>query len=187
MQTAKDMSIDEAYLFGDVDQIITGVKKKCELKLRGKKFAGMENEDVVQEVLIKVHNSFAKYNSEKAKFSTYVDHVIENQIKDCYKKCSSEKNLTLVNALELEDSSSREGEYDDTPYYGVHIGRLDVGYFNMEFQTDIRFDLGEREMEIFQLRTKGYEFVEIAAMLGVSKARISQIWKGIKEKYEQYY
>ena len=181
-----DMSFDELYGLGDVDAFLNKAKEKCETKLRGKSFAGMDTEDVVQEVLIKIHKSFDKYDHNKAKVSTYVDHVMENMIKDCYKKCGTEKNLFVVNAVELDYSSNWESEESDRRTQGVQVGAEDTGYQNVDFMYDLVNNLGltPRESEIFHLRSQGYEFVEIANFLGVSKARISQIWRGIKEKYD---
>ncbi|MEC0276928.1 sigma-70 family RNA polymerase sigma factor [Peribacillus frigoritolerans] len=181
---AKDLGFEELYGLGDIDALLEKAQEKCELKLRGKKFAGMEKEDVVQEVLIKVHKSLSKYDSSKAKMSTYIEHVIENMVKDCYKKCGTEKNLILVNALELEDSY----EWDDEAFqgYGAHVGSVDAGYMAVDMSIDVSITFSAREKEIFELRTQGYEFVDIADKLGVTKARISQIWKGIKAKYDQF-
>lgn len=189
MEEAKNMSFDELYGLGNVDLFLDKAKEKCEMKLRGKRFAGMETEDVVQEVLIKVHRSMEKYQSNKAKVSTFVDHVIENMIKDCYKKCATEKNLTLVNAVEIVDSyQGNEGmsSAQDKPSLTAQIGLEDVGFENTEVLLDFTYhlDLSDREAQIFQLFTQGYDFVEIAQILGVTKARISQIWKGIRLKYE---
>lgn len=181
---AKDLGFDELYGLGDVDSLLEKAQEKCEQKIRGKQFAGMDSEDVVQEVLIKVHRSLAKYDSSKAKVSTYIEHVIENMIKDCYKKCGTEKNLLLVNALEIEDSVDWGG--DDTYVNGVMVGTVDAGYLQVDMSYDVSITLNSREQEIFNLRTQGYEFVDIAGMLGVSKARISQIWKVIKTKYDHF-
>lgn len=180
--SVKNLGFNELYGIGDVDSFLSKTKEKCEQKLRGKKFAGMDKDDVIQEVLIKVHKSLDKYDSEKAKMSTYVDHVIENMIKDCYKKCGAEKNLMIINALEIEDSYSWEGEESSS---GVHVGVTDIGYLKVELSMDININLNlnAREQEIYDLRTRGYEFIEIAEIIGVSKARISQIWKGVKEKF----
>ncbi|MDM5335703.1 hypothetical protein QUF84_00130 [Fictibacillus enclensis] len=56
----------------------------------------------------------------------------------------------------------------------------------VDLAIDIQMNLNEREQEIFHLRTQGYEFVDIAEMMGVTKARILQVWKGIKAKYERF-
>lgn len=176
------MGFDELLAIGEVEGLLEKTKEVCEIKLRGKKFAGMEHQDVVQEVMIKVFNSIETYDSSKAKASTYFDRIIGNMIKDCYKKAMSGKNLMVVNSGEISDGFNEEEQVDES----YIVGEVDVEFENKEFLIDITENLGlnEKEKEIFELRSGGYEFVEIADILGVSKARISQIWKGIKNKYD---
>ena len=78
------------------------------------------------------------------------------------------------------------GEESDGTDMALVLGHTGFAYENFEFLTDImeNMRLNDREKQIFRLRTSGYDFVEIAAIQGVSKARISQIWKGIRSKYE---
>lgn len=189
MLNVQEYSFEELYALKEFDAFFTKVKEKCEIKLRGKTFAGMEKEDVVQEVLIKVSNALGQYDAKKSQMSTYIDHIINNKIKDCYRKAVSYKNLCVVNALSISESihEPEYGEddgYEDRNY--IQLGCEDVGYENTDVLIDIMSNMGlsEREKEIFRLRSNGYEFVEIAKIMGVSKARISQIWAGVKRKYE---
>ncbi|PZT56297.1 sigma-70 family RNA polymerase sigma factor [Paenibacillus silvae] len=185
MSATTAMGFDALFETGDIDMFLNKAQEKCRHKLRGKTFAGMEKEDVTQEILIKLVNSLEKYDADKAKMSTFVDHLIDNKIKDMYRKCTSEKNLSVVNAAQITttDSGGDEGDGGERALVFGHTG---FAYENFEFLTDIMENMGmnDREKEIFKLRTSGYEFVEIAAIMRVSKARISQIWKGIRVKYE---
>jgi len=178
------MGFDELFAIGDMDAFLEKAQLKCRQKLRGKTFAGMEQEDVTQEVMIKLYNSLDKYDADKARVSTFVDHLIDNKIKDMYRKCMTSKNLNVVNAVQILSSSSDVVETDGNN--GTVLGHEGYAYENFEFITDImeNMQLNEREKEIFKLRSSGYEFVEIADIFGLSKPRISQIWKGIRDKYE---
>ncbi|MGQ8874671.1 sigma-70 family RNA polymerase sigma factor [Paenibacillus sp. TSA_86.1] len=179
------MGFDQLFEIEDMDMFLNKAQEKCRHKLRGKTFAGMEKEDVTQEILIKLVNSLDKYDADKAKMSTFVDHLIDNKIKDMYRKCMSEKNLSVVNAAQIM-TTDHGGEEGTGKVMAPVLGHTGFGYENFEFLTDImeNMSLNDREKQIFKLRTYGYEFVEIAAIQGVSKARISQIWKGIRSKYE---
>ncbi|WMT39260.1 sigma-70 family RNA polymerase sigma factor [Paenibacillus sp. D2_2] len=187
MSTTMSMGFDELFAIGDVDAFLSKAEEKCRQKLRGKTFAGMEKEDVTQEVLIKLYRSLDQYDVTKARMSTFVDHLIDNKIKDMYRKCMTEKNLNVVNAIQV---ISTDLDIDDETGNGVGIalGHEGYAYENFEFVTDImeNMELNDREKKIFKLRSTGYEFVEIADILGVSKARVSQLWKGIREKYEAH-
>lgn len=186
--TTETKEFDQLFETGEIDLFLSKAKEQCEKKLRGRTFAGMEQEDVVQEVLIKVYKSLASYDSDKAKLSTYVDRVIENMIKDSFKKCGSYKNLANINAMEIEDSYQDNGEDYGTASgsNSISIGLNDTGYMRFEVFTDIKENdrLTKRERIILQLHYKGYEKVEIAQKLGLSKARISQIWKEMLEKID---
>lgn len=178
----KDM--DQLLDLGEIDLFLGKAKEKCEKKLRGKSFAGMEQDDVVQEVLIKVYRALTNYDRNKSKVSTYIDHVIENMVKDCFKKCGSVKNLSNVNALEIEDSYTGEYEELEKVKYSVHLGTDDLNFMEREFLLDIEYSekLSPRERQVFLLHYKGYAKIEIAHKLGLTKARISQIWGEIIEK-----
>ncbi|MGO4731670.1 sigma-70 family RNA polymerase sigma factor [Paenibacillus sp. 2KB_22] len=186
MSATTAMGFDDLFEIGDIDMFLNKAQEKCRHKLRGKTFAGIEKEDVTQEIMIKLVNSLDKYDSEKAKMSTFVDHLIENKIKDMYRKCMSEKNLSVVNAVQIMCTDQSGGDESESSDIALALGHAGFAYENFEFVTDImeNMRLNEREKQIFKLRTSGYEFVEIAGMLGVSKARISQLWKAIREKYE---
>lgn len=182
---AKDLGFDELFDMGDIDLLLEKTKEKCEQKLRGQRFAGMEKDDVVQEVLIRVHRSLDRYDSEKAKVSTYVEHVMDNMIKDCFRKAGSIKNLMVVNSADILHEYSADNNANTN---GVQLGDVDAGFTLVDLEQDIsiHLNLNSRERQIFRLRTQGYEFVEIAEMLGVTKSRISQIWKKILIKYNSY-
>ncbi|WFR60404.1 sigma-70 family RNA polymerase sigma factor [Paenibacillus amylolyticus] len=186
MSATTAMGFDDLFEIGDIDMFLNKAQEKCRHKLRGKTFAGMEKEDVTQEIMIKLVNSLDKYDAEKAKMSTFVDHLIENKIKDMYRKCMSEKNLSVVNAAQIMCTDQGGGEESEGSDIALALGHTGFAYENFEFVTDImeNMKLNEREKQIFKLRISGYEFVEIAGILGVSKARISQLWKAIREKYE---
>jgi RNA polymerase sporulation-specific sigma factor len=184
-QTAS--SFDELFALNEMDAFLQKAQEKCRAKIAHRTFAGMETDDVVQEVLIKVYRSMEKYDGSLSKVSTYVDHVMDNMIRDCLRKAGSGANLAVVNAFDLFNSVDHEQKnLEESGNSGTFVvGADDYGFENVEVLTDVmeHMNLVQREVDVFRLRLIGYEFVEIADILGVSKARISQIWKGIKEKY----
>jgi RNA polymerase sporulation-specific sigma factor len=147
----------------------------------------MDTEDVVQETVFKVYRMLDRYNSETSRMSTYVDHVIENMIRDCLRKCGSGKNLMVVNADEIAVNYDAEDDNGSASVSRYQVGSNDYGYENAEVMMDVMDNMGltDREKQIFQLYVEGYEFVEIAKMIGITKSRMSQIWSKIKSKYNQ--
>lgn len=177
------LTYDEIYATGDMNTLFEKVMKHTKIKLGMTRFAGMEQEDVVQETTIKVFRSLDYYNQSKSKLNTFIDRVIENAIKDCYKKCSSRKNLLVVNSEEIIDNYELSEEHD----CGTQIGVVDSGFENTEFLNDVLNNIGlsDREKQVFEFYLDGYDFVEIAKIIGVTKSRMSQIWSSIKKKYNQ--
>lgn len=182
------LTYDALFAIGDMDTFFNKVTGDCRKKIGSMKFAGMDSDDVAQEAFIKVFNSLNHYNDDTSKLSTYIDHVLNNLIRDCLRKAGSQKNLNVVNAtpivayVEYED-----GETGSSSATELHLGEVDCGYENTEFLMDAMSNMGlsDREKEVLQLRMGGYEFAEIASTLGVKKSRVSQIWGSIKHKYGQ--
>lgn len=182
----KELSYDELYEEGLIDSFLQKAQDACKKKLRGRQVAGMETDDVVQEVLIKVYKSLDKYDARKARMSTFIDHVIEMKIIDCLEKAGTGKNLMLVNATPIMESYGADNFEMDDSMDSIQVGEVDIGYEYMEIITDLMTNLGltEQEKVVFKLRSAGYEFAEIATYMQLSKARISQLWGGIKKKYK---
>lgn len=182
MNTMK-LNYKELYEAGDMNRLFEKVQKHTRIKIGITKFAGMETEDVIQEASLKVYCSLRHYDEEKGQISTFIDRVIENAIKDCYKKCGSIKNLIVVNSDTIAENYE-VSEDSETP---SQFGKEDFGFENAEFIYDLMNNIGlsDREKTVFKLYTKGYGFVEIAKIIGVTKSRMSQIWSGIKDKYNK--
>jgi RNA polymerase sporulation-specific sigma factor len=177
------MTYDELFAVGEMNLFLKKAQKHCAAKIGNRKFAGMDKEDVIQEALIKVYRSLDKYDSKVSKLNTFVDHVIENIICDYLRKAGSRKNLLVVNAAAISEVTNDSEESTEVSY---QLGEVDYGYENSELLMDVmeNMNLSDREKEIFKLRMEGYEFVEIAQKLGMSKSRLSQVWSKIKLKYQ---
>jgi RNA polymerase sporulation-specific sigma factor len=179
------MGYDELLAIGDMDKFLTKAKEMCEMKIKTSNFFGMEKEDVVQEVLLTVFKSINSYDNSKAKACTFFENVINNKIKDCVRKTGTKSNLMVTTAIELVPEFDADDKPADSAYLGV-LSAADSGYACSEYEIDFMENIGlnDREKQIFKLRCSGYEFVEIASILGLTKARISQLWKGVVQKYE---
>lgn len=179
---------DELLALGEMEMFLEKVKQHTESKIRGKQLAGTEVDDVVQEVLIKVYQSVELFDSNKASAATYFDRIIDNKIRDCLRLMGTETNLAFVNSASIVDDRwyTNNGASELTENEVVLAGDCST-YSCVEYIYDIvnnNMGLTEKEMQIFKLRAAGYNFVEIAHILGYTKARISQLWKGIIVKFE---
>lgn len=170
--------MDEVFAMGAMDQFLKAAKKVCESKVRGKKFNCMEEDDVVQEILIRVYKSVEKYDPEKASASTFFSRVMDTELLSYYRKSNAEKNKSLANAAQITDyyeegTDAVEAECDPTEY--------SVSEFYIDFMYNI--GLTDKEKHVFKMRYEGFDYTEIADSLGVSKPYVSQLWKSIMTKY----
>ena len=173
----------------DIDGLMRAVEKRTRARISKRKFHGMESDDVVQEVLIKSCKAVEKFNPKLASASTYFDRIIMNTICNCYEKASSIKNRMITESYSYEEDLSRTdvedyGSVEASPY-SVQ-GEYDYNYLVVETQMLIdSIDFTDVERDIIRLRSAGYEFKEIAEITGYTKARISQLWKSIRNKLEE--
>ncbi|WP_312113546.1 RNA polymerase sigma factor [Brevibacillus reuszeri] len=174
--------LDELYFAGKVDDFLQKAKENCEAKLLGMKFAGMTHDDVVQEVLLKVYRTMRDYDQEKARVTTFVDHVITNKIRDCLRKAGTQKNLTNSNAVWVST-----GEHsDDESGVGSYTASVeDYRYEEVEMMIDIMeyMQLSTRDKQILMMRSEGYYHEEIGQKFNISKERVCQIIKAILKQY----
>lgn len=166
----------ELYYAGDLEGFINLVTKKCRQKISRQGIAGYTHDDVVQEVSIRVVLAMKKHVHAKAAVNTYVDRVTNNVIRDLLRKARNQ--CPLIYAASLSENREVENE--------VQMGWEDVSYDNLEFYMTIEDLFDAREKEILHLYLDGYSFSEIASYLGVTKARVSQLWSQIKTKYADF-
>jgi RNA polymerase sporulation-specific sigma factor len=161
----------------DVEGILLKVREHTMKKLRARQhnFKGMEYDDVVSEVTVKVFTGLKTYDPNRSKISTFIDHVIENRIKDCY-GMSSKADLAV--------SSLQDGDDDDSQDIIEFIPDETDDYASLSLLLDIENDVNLTSMEkkIIYERLNGREFQEIGFDFGYKKSRFSQIVKGIKTK-----
>jgi RNA polymerase sigma factor (sigma-70 family) len=156
----------------DKNYFFKAVKEKMARKVRHKKFAGIDNEDVVGDILLKIVKMIGHYDSSKSQIQTYVDRIAESVIKDVLKHIYTEKHQVRLNGTEFSVSLSMQSE---------------DGYGYRETMTDIKefSGLTAFDKEILDLKVEGYIFDEIAEKLGCSKSKVAYTWKAIVKKLEE--
>ncbi|MGZ0051983.1 RNA polymerase sigma factor [Brevibacillus gelatini] len=175
--------MDELFFAGKVDDFLQKAKENCEAKLAGMTFAGMSRDDVVQEVLLKVYRTMKDYDHEKARVTTYVDHVITNKIRDCLRKAGAQKNLVNINAV----MASREEKEEEALLGSIAAPSEEARYEEVEMMIDLMeyMQLSVRDKEIIRMRREGYFHEEIGQRFNISKERVCQIIKSILKQYAE--
>jgi len=169
----------------DMNMFLEKIRKYCTIKLHNTTFAGMDKEDVIQEILLKVYSVVNNYDLSKGSITTYLDKIIDNKVKDCLRHASSHTNLVNTNAQSLDIVANYEDQ-KTSKSFNIDLRADDSAYSCREYVLDIldRVKLTNKESEVLKLHLTGYSFIEIAKHSGCSKSRISHIWKNIRGKLE---
>ena len=170
-------TFDELLVQNELDLILGKVQDRCmtKLKSKGYSFNSMNYSDVTQEVLCTVYKAIDKYDSGRSSFATYMERVIDNGIKNCFIRDNRNYNTTLNKAKSMEDEMESTG--------GACFSRNENNYRIVEFICDIeRLDLSPKEKYILSRKLNKYHTKEIAEDLGYTSARVSQLWKQVKDR-----
>jgi RNA polymerase sigma factor (sigma-70 family) len=176
--------LDELFDLNDVDEFLKATHRICNTKLRKVNINEEDKKDVSQEILLRVYKAIKQYDKEKATATTFFNKVIDNGIMTYLRYMKNNSNILFNNILSIIDEYDEEVE--DEKAFGVQIAGDDTEYDVLDVIMDFtnHCGLSETEKKIFKLRYEGYEFQDIAKTLGVSKARVSQLWKIILQKYQ---
>lgn len=163
----------------ETEEFLKEAMEICKIKLKKISYlSDTDKEDAAQVAIIKVDRAMSTFDSSKGKAITYFSRVIDNAIHAYTRYLIN--HSPLINALEISDEFDEDNEgyrvsvCDDITTYNV--SDMVIDFMSNSGLTD-------REKKIFHMRYRGFDFVEIANHLGCSKARVSQIWKGIIDKY----
>lgn len=171
--------LDKYLVEQETEEFLKEAMAICKIKLNNIPYlSATDKEDAVQVALMKVDRARSTFDKSKGKAVTYFSRVIDNAINTYSRYLINHSPLTK--ALEISD------EYDeDNGCYKVSVFDDVTSYNVSDIIIDFMMNSGltEKEKEIFDMRYKGFDFVEIAKHFECSKARISQIWKGILTKY----
>jgi len=174
-------NLDKYLIEQETEEFLKEAMLICKKKLSNVAFMNhADKEDAVQIAMMKVAQALKTYDRSKGMASTYFNKVIENGINSYMR--TAIKHAPLTSAMEIVDEyteddgfgNNKVSVYDDTTVFNAS---------NIIIDFIVHIGLTEREKKIFELRRTGYDFVEIAYRIGCSKARVSQIWKGIINKY----
>ncbi|MCR8843917.1 RNA polymerase sigma factor [Paenibacillus sp. SC116] len=184
------LTLEELYALEDMEAFIEAAQNTCYKRIRGKQVTGMENDDLVQECMIRILRYVDRYDPAKSRMKTYLNRIIDttiiNKIAESKHRPSRPLNesIRFVPAQEVSDIE-----------YGMlggivadYLSSEDATYEDVVFIHDfsLRGGLTPREREVFLLWTTGLSFQEIAKVMKCTKANVAGFWKNIKAKYLLY-
>lgn len=162
---------------GRTEEFFESIKREAEFRVWNTRVAGMEKEDLIQEVLLQVFQSIDKYDSSRAAASTYFGSVINNKIRDLLRKAGTNQNLSNTNAVAVMEEYSEE-------LGGVILHSEEPKYNTVDLRLSLK-KLDSRESKIVLLKAKGYTFQEIASRTGCSKSRAQQVYASSLAKLKE--
>lgn len=197
-KTFNDMVAEE-----NLDELLEATRKLCNYKLQVNNIklpTYIENEDVMQEVAIKVYQAYKKFDPSKASANTYFTRIIERAIIDFIRHrkhqlacqdSSSAMDKFGYNLIELLSGNinvyNNERESTDrAPTFNRLVDSvIKDNYTSENLFTELLIDLKnmltERELKIFKFKYEGYTLQEIADKLGVSRPTVAKDWLQVRE------
>ena len=149
---------------------------KCKVSI-----PGMDEDDVYQELLIKLLRSCDGWNPEREiNFSTYLYSALDNHIRLLIRsQLGAEKRKGDATSVSLDETTEdRDGGV-------VYKYEVSVEFHSMVEELPSLKPLSTRECEVVNLLLSGYSKTEISRMLRLSKSSITHICHNISDKLDK--
>lgn len=173
-------------LFEKYRPLINKIASKAYYK---NKNSGLELNDLIQEGMIGFSVALNTYNENKdASFFTFARMCIIRKILSSITSSKRQKNLILNESISVEnisdDSNQKEKIFTDNNSNPENI--LIIGENIKEIMYEIEKDLTNLEKEVFELRTAGFSYKEIAELLEKTPKSIDNTIGRIRVKTNKY-
>ena len=172
---------------GDIDAIISMLRPKLKGKYEGlyygggQKVAGMDVDDIIAIMEIKIWRTLEKYDPAKASYATFISRTLDNTYRDILRKAGRAKHLALINA---DAVAEERREYETAADTGHEVlGENDANLLKVEIEIFANTDLTSKERTVIALKQKGYTSSHIAKIMGISAGRVSQLLSRAREKW----
>ena len=186
LDKVSDNEIATEKLFEKYRPLINKIANKAYYK---NKKSGLELNDLIQEGMIGFSVALNTYNDNKeASFFTFARMCIIRKILSSITSSKRQKNLILNESISVEnisnDSNQKEKIFQDNNSNPEKI--LITGENIREIMNDIEKDLTNLEKEVFELKTAGFSYKEIAELLEKSPKSIDNTMSRIRVKTNKY-
>lgn len=141
-----------------------------------------ELEDIAGDAVTHLLESIDSYDPAKGRFEAWVAVSAKNEVLGAARAKARRRGI-IVSFDGFRDEDDYE-EYPDDSSLSVHWNNSAADDELQRDETDeqIRSALGERELQVYELRIQGYEPWEIADRLGISPSAVYMAIYHIKEK-----
>ncbi len=186
LDKVSDNEIATETLFEKYKPLITGIAKKI---YYSRKVNGIEIGDIIQEGMVGFSIAISTYNEkEEASFYTFARMCILRRILSSINAANTKKHQILNESISVEniseDPSTKENIFSD---YESNPERLLIaGENTRELMKKIETVLTNFECEVFELKTAGFNYKEIAEILDKEPKSIDNAINRIKTKVSKY-
>ncbi len=186
LDKVSDNELATEALFEKYRPLITGIAKKI---YYSSKVSGVEVSDLIQEGMVGFSIAINTYNEkEEASFYTFARMCIIRRILSSITAANTKKHQILNESISVEsiseDPSTKENIFSD---YDSNPERLLItGENTKELIRNIEKELTNLECEVFELKTAGFNYKEIAEILEKDPKSVDNAISRIKTKINKY-
>ena len=195
MKNYKDNDYELLYLISENNEDAKELfykKYKPIIELKAKKFTkfveskGYDYNDLIQEGMIGLSKAINDFSEQKdVQFTTFANICIERQIFSFMRNISTGRHKVLNESLSFDTTTNSYG----TPLINLLDDKNvkpETTFIESEEREDLYNDivsvLNEKEIEVFELRTKGFSYKEISGLLNITEKSVGKYIEKIKSK-----
>lgn len=145
---------------------------------------GLDISDLIAEGMLGLSNAIQLYNEENySNFYSYAKKCIDTSMLNLIKSINSKKNMNFNEAISYDNTNDEyniDGLFEDNKNNPELL--LIDNENNIEFETSLKDILTKLEYDVYRLKTKGYDNIEIAELLDKNKKDISNAVYRLKNK-----
>jgi len=140
---------------------------------------GGDKEDLLQEGWMGFFRAMRQFDVEKNdNFAQYAHLLVEREMIDAIRRANSNKNQVLSNSIFVDNDdilSSEDMIEDDVLYYET----------SRDIFMNIKSCLSDRETKVLEYYLQGYNYIDIAEILGTSPKSIDNTLTRVKNKLKK--
>ena len=167
-------------------------KYKPIIEMKARKFTkyvesnGYDYNDLVQEGMIGLSKAIKDYSEQKdVQFTTFANVCIERQMFSFMRNISAGRHKILNDSLSFDTTTNSYGKPLINLLDDKNVNP-ETTFIESEEEEDLHNDivsvLNEKEIEVFELRTKGFTYKEIASLLNITEKSVGKYIEKIKNK-----
>jgi RNA polymerase sporulation-specific sigma factor len=148
---------------------------------------GYELNDLIQEGMIGLSQALNDYKEQKdVTFYTFANVCIDRQILSFVRNVNRQKHKVLNESISMDSSYDNNGNPLMNSIYDDKNSNPEDDLVSLETSSELKEkiyqELNEKQKEVFDLRMQGFNLMEIASLLNISRKSVEGILSRIRIK-----